>query len=205
MNVSPAGSGNVKVNGTVYTGSCGYSSGTTLTMEAVASDIYKFDQWGGALSGGANPTTLKMDSNKSVTAYFVLLTTAKSLSGARDEINSNKDLIVIDVSSTSDYANSHILCARNYPWNTGLKSFDESVSLTSLNSYKDDDILIYDQTGGRSHDAADSLAAQEFTSIYYMTDGLDDWIASGYETFTTAEDADICTTLYTAAHGICRR
>lgn len=175
--------------------SCKYRTGTVVNIEAFANQGYEFDHWGGDLSGSTNPTTITMNSSKTITAFFVFRITAKSLSGVRDEINSNKDLIVIDVSSTSDYANSHILCARNYPWNTGSKSFDERVSLTSLNSYKDDDILIYDQTGGRSHDAADSLATQEFTSIYYMTDGLDDWIASGYETFMTAEDADICTTL----------
>ena len=193
MSVSPATWGSIKVNGKIFTGNCGFSTGAVVNLEAVESGIYKFDHWGGSLSGSINPTKITMDSSKSVTAYFVLRAQAKNLQGAKDLIDGNKDIIVIDTSSTSNYANSHMLCARNYPWNTGSKSFD--VGTANLNPYKEDNILLYDQTGSRSKAASDYLAAQGFLSIYYMTDGLDDWIAIGYETFMTAEDADICTTL----------
>src|SRR5262245_420766 len=45
-----------------------YSSGTTVTLTAVPLAGYTFTGWSGALTGTANPTTLLMNSNKSVSA-----------------------------------------------------------------------------------------------------------------------------------------
>ena len=197
MTVSPTASGNVKVNGTVYTGSCGYSSGTVLNIEAVEADTYKFDGWGGDLNGSLNPTTLTMNSNKSVTAYFVLSVEELTLQGAKNLIDGSMDVLVIDVSSGSEYAADHMLCAKNYAWNSGENNFD---SITDLIPYKEDDILIYDQTGANSEAAAEYLAVQGFDSVHYMADGLNDWIDEGYETFTTAEDDEKCTSLSPMAY-----
>lgn len=47
-----------------------YNYGTTVSLQAVAADGYEFTGWSGALSGSANPATLVMDANKSVTASF---------------------------------------------------------------------------------------------------------------------------------------
>ena len=48
-----------------------YSSGTTVTLTATSVAGWHFDHWEGALTGSTNPTTLLMDSNKTVTAVFV--------------------------------------------------------------------------------------------------------------------------------------
>ena len=185
------------MNGTVYTGSCGYSSGTVLNIQAVPVATYKFDHWSGSLSGSTNPTTITMSSSKSVTAYFTLKTESVSLQETKNLLDGTKDVLVLDVSSTSNFAASHMLCAKNYVWNSGSNSF--STSITTLSPYKEDDILIYEQNGTNTAAAAGYLAGQGFESLYYMTDGLDDWIAEGYETFTTGNypggDSDICTSL----------
>ena len=188
----------MKVNGTVYTGSCGYSGGTRLTMEAVPLGQYKFDRWGGDLSGSANPTTLTMNTSKSVTAYFKVKTDRVSLREANNLLNDNREVLVIDVSSASDYAQSHMLCAKNYVWNSGSNSF--STSIASLRSFINDDILVYDQMGVKSEAAANKLAGQGFNSVSYMTDGLDDWMAEGYEVFASGQDGAVCTSLAPMAY-----
>ena len=48
-----------------------YLSGTTVTLTATPVAGWHFDHWEGALTGSTNPTTLLMDSNKTVTAVFV--------------------------------------------------------------------------------------------------------------------------------------
>ena len=49
-----------------------YPSGATAGVTAVAPPGYLFTEWGGALSGSTNPTTILMDDDKSITASFVL-------------------------------------------------------------------------------------------------------------------------------------
>jgi uncharacterized repeat protein (TIGR02543 family) len=48
-----------------------YASGTSVTITATAPAGWTFDHWGGDASGTSNPVTVTMDSDKSVTAYFV--------------------------------------------------------------------------------------------------------------------------------------
>jgi len=62
--VDPAGSGTVTGGGT-------YNAGATATVNASPNAGYVFDHWSGDLSGSTNPTTILMNSNKSVTAHFV--------------------------------------------------------------------------------------------------------------------------------------
>jgi hypothetical protein len=47
-----------------------YSSGTVVTLVGAPDSGNTFDSWGGALSGSDNPTTITMDSYKTVTANF---------------------------------------------------------------------------------------------------------------------------------------
>lgn len=189
MTVSPANSGVVKVDGVVYTGNCGYSQGAVARLEAVAATQYRFDRWGGSLTGSVNPTTIKMDSDKNVTAYFVLKTKAVSLEEAKNLLDANRDVLVIDIGTAEDFAAGHLLCAKNHAWNGSTFS----PGTGGLSAYKNINVLLYSRTGANTKSAADNLAAQGFTSVKYLTDGLDDWMAEGYETFTTAGDGAVCT------------
>jgi|GEM_PF-2308230 len=67
VNVYPSGSGSVVLSpsGGVYT------AGTIVTLTAVPNSGYTFNMWGGDLSGSQNPTTITMNSNKTVIAQFV--------------------------------------------------------------------------------------------------------------------------------------
>ncbi|MBC8231509.1 hypothetical protein H8E77_18320 [bacterium] len=47
-----------------------YDAGTVVTLEAIPNPDCRFDYWSGDLSGTDNPTTITMDSDKTVTAIF---------------------------------------------------------------------------------------------------------------------------------------
>lgn len=48
-----------------------YEEGEQPTLKAVAAENWIFDRWTGALTGTANPETLTMNADKTVTAVFV--------------------------------------------------------------------------------------------------------------------------------------
>jgi agmatine deiminase len=48
-----------------------YDSGTVVTLTATPDSGWQFDGWSGDLSGSTNPTTITMNSNKTVTATFI--------------------------------------------------------------------------------------------------------------------------------------
>jgi hypothetical protein len=82
-NVSPPGAGSVSPPGG------NYDSGMSVTLTATPASSYNFDHWGGSATGTNPTTTLIMNSDKSVTAYFeaapetkFTLTTNVSPSGA---------------------------------------------------------------------------------------------------------------------------
>ena len=51
-----------------------FAEGTKVSLAAVPDTGYLFSQWGGDLSGSANPETITMDRDKNISATFVLLT-----------------------------------------------------------------------------------------------------------------------------------
>ena len=67
--VSPAASGSVARN----PDAASYSSGTVVTLTATSNSGYAFSNWSGDATGMANPTTVTMNANKSVTAYFSIV------------------------------------------------------------------------------------------------------------------------------------
>lgn len=67
-NVAPAGSGSVTLNPVGGT----YAAGTVVTLTANPAAGYYFASWSGDLTGSANPTTITMNANKTVTANFSL-------------------------------------------------------------------------------------------------------------------------------------
>jgi pectate lyase len=51
-----------------------YPNGTVVTLTATAASGFQFQGWSGNLAGSSNPTTITMNSNKSVTATFTQVT-----------------------------------------------------------------------------------------------------------------------------------
>jgi PKD repeat protein len=72
LNIACSGSGQVRVNGTLRSlpWSGYFAANTTVPLEALADVDSEFTQWSGSLTGDANPTTITMNGDKSVTANF---------------------------------------------------------------------------------------------------------------------------------------
>jgi uncharacterized repeat protein (TIGR02543 family) len=66
LTISVSGSGSTNPSA----GSYSYNSGSSVTVTATAGSGYTFSGWSGAASGTANPVTIVMNGNKSLTAGF---------------------------------------------------------------------------------------------------------------------------------------
>lgn len=81
MNVSPSGCGTVKVQEAapdLYPATYTFSNGMTVRLEAVPASAYFFNNWSGDLSSTANPITVVVTSNKSITANFSWIVTTQT-------------------------------------------------------------------------------------------------------------------------------
>lgn len=90
---------------------------------------------------------------------------------AKNMIDSNDQLIVVDVREVSEYCATagHIPRALNYPWNSGIlqQRYEELP--------KDGEILVYCRSGGRSHMASNFLDDNGFLYVYDMVGGFLAW------------------------------
>jgi uncharacterized repeat protein (TIGR02543 family) len=59
-------------SGSIVPSSGSYACGTTISIAALPQAKWMFNGWGGDLSGAVTPTTITLDSNKTVTASFVV-------------------------------------------------------------------------------------------------------------------------------------
>jgi endo-1,4-beta-xylanase len=71
LTTSTVGSGSISLSPAGGT----YGEGAVVTLTAIPGNGYEFSSWSGALSGSANPATLTMNSEKSVTATFTAIVT----------------------------------------------------------------------------------------------------------------------------------
>lgn len=69
LTVEPAGRGTVSIS--QLPGQAGYAQGTVLTLTAEPAHGYKFERWGGSVSGSENPLTIMVSSQQTITAHFV--------------------------------------------------------------------------------------------------------------------------------------
>jgi rhodanese-related sulfurtransferase len=90
---------------------------------------------------------------------------------AKQMIDTNSELVVIDVREPNEYCNStgHIPGAVNYPWLSGVLE----ARYTELPS--DSEILIVCHTGARSNSAAYFLDSQGFLHVNDMLGGMPAW------------------------------
>jgi rhodanese-related sulfurtransferase len=115
-------------------------------------------------------------------SFFVLLAvvglasfawghTDVSTTQAKAMIDTNNELIVVDVREPGEYCgvNGHIPGALNYPWNSGVLQ----AQYTDLPV--DADILVVCGSGIRSNNAANFLDSQSYLHVYDMTGGMNAW------------------------------
>ena len=57
--------------GTIDPGSGAFEAGTYVNITATPASGYRFDHWGGSATGSSNPVNILIDTNKTVTAYFI--------------------------------------------------------------------------------------------------------------------------------------
>jgi rhodanese-related sulfurtransferase len=90
---------------------------------------------------------------------------------AKELIDTNEQLLVVDVRETSEYCSTkgHIPGAVNYPWLSGV--LEEKHQELPLER----DILVVCQSGHRSAAAADFLDTRGFKNIYDMQGGMSAW------------------------------
>lgn len=97
---------------------------------------------------------------------------------AKTMLDSNPDVIVVDVSDPNHYEANHILCAINSTWNGVFSNLD----YRKLIGLEEAPVIIYDQDESTSREAAIYLAGRGYASVYHMTGGLREWMANGFET-----------------------
>gem|GEM_PF-2538611 len=85
-----AGEGEIWVGGVVQADSQTYEKDAELSIEAKPDEGYQFDRWEGDLSGSTGSTTITLNTNKSVDAYFISEAELKAQPPAADA-GSNKD------------------------------------------------------------------------------------------------------------------
>ena len=79
---------------------------------------------------------------------------------------SDNNILILDVRSSGEYKDGHISNARNIPVDT------LSSKLSTLNSYKDSEIVVYCASGGRSARACDILSKNGFIKVYNLGGGI---------------------------------
>jgi hypothetical protein len=65
-----SGEGSISISPSAGTSST-YKAGTLVTLTAIPASGWEFNHWEGNIGGNENPYSLKMNSNKSVLAYFI--------------------------------------------------------------------------------------------------------------------------------------
>ena len=103
--------------------------------------------------------------------------TTISASDARTLIQSNPNLLVVDVRTPAEYGQVHLQGAVNIPLS------DLPLRISSLDP--NGPILLYCRTGHRSAQASTILVKAGFTQVYNMDGGITAWINSGYPTVTS--------------------
>jgi hypothetical protein len=106
VNVTPEGSGNVKINGVTYISFPAYrtvADNSTVLFEAIPAEGYEFVNWGGPLSGNVNPITYLVTCDTSVFATFQEVANEPPVADAgNDQTVDEGTTVTLDGSASSD-------------------------------------------------------------------------------------------------------
>ena len=91
------------------------------------------------------------------------------------KLNTNPELVIIDVRSAQEFASGHVPGAVNIPHGSILN--EASV----LDSYKDQDMVFYCRSGKRAKSVTDALESRDYTSgrpLYHLDGDILGWISA---------------------------
>ena len=94
-----------------------------------------------------------------------------SVSEAWDLIQSEPEIVILDVRTPSEYEDAHIEGAINIPVEDIGDRLNELIA--------NDVILVYCRTGNRSGTAVGIMEENGFSKIYHMYEGISTWISEG--------------------------
>ena len=94
-----------------------------------------------------------------------------SVNAARDLIQNEPEMVILDVRTPSEYEDAHIEGAINIP----VEEIVDRLNELSAN----DVILVYCRTGNRSGTAVGIMEENWFSKIYHMYEGISTWISEG--------------------------
>ena len=77
-------------------------------------------------------------------------------------IKNNKNALILDVRTVGEFRGGHIPNAKNIP----IQELNSQLS--NLNASKDDNIIVYCASGGRSSSAANILSKNGFSKVYNL-------------------------------------
>jgi rhodanese-related sulfurtransferase len=92
---------------------------------------------------------------------------------AKELIESNKNLVLVDVRSVEEYEKDYIEGAINIPFS------ELEVTLLRVEKFKEEKILVYSERGKRSIDSARLLSRNGF-KVINLKGGVVFWLRNGY-------------------------
>jgi rhodanese-related sulfurtransferase len=81
-------------------------------------------------------------------------------------VKENKDVLILDVRTIGEFRSGHIPKSKNIP----VQELSSKVG--TLDSYKDDEVIVYCVSGARSASAARTLSKNGFNKIYNLSGGI---------------------------------
>lgn len=88
---------------------------------------------------------------------------------AREKINKDKNVLVLDVRTAEEFSEEHIKGAINIP----VQEIERQ--LNELKKYKNYEIIVYCRSGNRSRKASEILVKNGFKHVYNLTGGIIEW------------------------------
>lgn len=92
-----------------------------------------------------------------------------SIEETKELIESQEDLLILDVRTTEEFNQGHIEGAQQ------ISVDDLKDRVQELEDYKDKSVLVYCRSGNRSSKAVNILLDNGFSNIYHMSEGFMNW------------------------------
>jgi rhodanese-related sulfurtransferase len=94
----------------------------------------------------------------------------------------HSDLLILDVRTEAEYSVTHLYDA------VQLSYEDLEESISKIDEYKDNIIIVYCKSGARSKNSSQLLVDEGFSNVYNMEGGILAWIDAGYPVWSISHN-----------------